>query len=201
MLGFLIDRLRPRPVRRCLLPSALPKKRAKARSTDRPTAHRMQAEPGRCLSTLVSGTTLRAQMDSSGFFEGCGRADATPQPNSAADQSSSQGTRPLTDHSGFVPQRCCNAEFACESPAVDSLRARAAASASPGALISISSRAAAVSRNSKGATVPQVLYEAPASTALVVTTDPNLVSTTLRSPAANLILAPAPIPSKPVWRK
>src|SRR5215470_2687487 len=86
--------------------------------------------------------------------------------------------------SGFAPHRCRSAEIACVSPAVDSVMTCAAEPASPSSLISILSRAAAASRNSKDEGVAQVMYEAPISTASILTGDPYLESVALRSPTA-----------------
>src|SRR3954452_2704677 len=102
--------------------------------------------------------------------------------------------------SGFGPHRARNAETACDSPAVDSFMTRAA-SAAPGSVISILSRAATASRNSKDEGVAQLMNEAPGSTASSLTTDPNRESVATRSPAASFIAVPVPGSSDPALRK
>src|SRR5262245_29955458 len=111
------------------------------------------------------------------------------------------GNQAQTCQFGFVPHRCRNAETVCASPAVDSVMTRAAASVAPGSVISILSRAAAASRNSKDESVAQLMNEASGSTASSLTADPNLESVATRSPAASFIAVPAPGTSDPALRK
>jgi hypothetical protein len=84
--------------------------------------------------------------------------------------------------------------MACDSPAVDSFMTRAA-SAVPGSVISILSRAATASRNSKDESVAQLMNEAPGSTASSLTMDPNLESVATRGR-----ITPGPYPRRRLAR-